>query len=154
MLFDIAPSEMLLTAIIAVVVIGPKDLPLALRTAGRWLGKMRRVSGHFRTGIETMIREAELADMEKKWREQNEAIMHAHPHAVTVATPALVEHAPSDDAQVNSSEVRAFSQHTAASGGEPDYPARRSDTIGDQNQSQDDPQLPLSLPQPTARLAD
>ena len=94
MLFDIAPSEMLLTVIVAVVVIGPKDLPLAMRTAGRWLGKMRRVSNHFRSGIETMIREAELEDMEKKWREQNEAIMQAHPHADTPVAPALIEHAP------------------------------------------------------------
>src|ERR1700712_4882481 len=94
MLFDIAPSEFLLTAIIAVVVIGPKDLPLAMRTAGRWLGKMRRVSNHFRSGIETMIREAELEDMEKKWREQNEAIMQAHPHVDTPLAPTLIEHAP------------------------------------------------------------
>ena len=70
---------MLFTAIVAIIVIGPKDLPLALRTAGRWIGKIRRVSGHFRSGIETMIRDAELEDMEKKWREQNAAIMTAHP---------------------------------------------------------------------------
>ena len=78
-MFDIGWDEMLFTAIIAIVVIGPKDLPRALRTAGQWLGKVRRVSGHFRSGIETMIREAELADMEEHWREQNEAIMTAHP---------------------------------------------------------------------------
>ena len=76
-MFDIGASELLLTVIVAIVVIGPKDLPLALRTAGRWMGKIRRVSGHFRQGIETMIREAELEEMEKKWREQNEAIMKA-----------------------------------------------------------------------------
>ena len=81
-MFDIGWDEMLFTAIIAIVVIGPKDLPRALRAAGQWLGKIRRVSGHFRSGIETMIREAELADMEKHWREQNEAIMAAHPPAV------------------------------------------------------------------------
>jgi sec-independent protein translocase protein TatB len=98
MLFDIAPTEMLLTVIVAVVVIGPKDLPLAMRTAGRWLGKMRRVSNHFRSGIETMIREAELEDMEKKWREQNEAIMQAHPHGDMPVAPALIEHAPLIDA--------------------------------------------------------
>ena len=78
-MFDIGWDEMLFTAIIAIVVIGPKDLPRALRAAGQWLGKIRRVSGHLRSGIETMIREAELADMEKTWREQNEAIMAAHP---------------------------------------------------------------------------
>ena len=74
-MFDIGASELLLTVIVAIVVIGPKDLPLALRTAGRWIGKVRRVSGHFRAGVETMIREAELEEMEQKWREQNTKIM-------------------------------------------------------------------------------
>jgi sec-independent protein translocase protein TatB len=82
---------MLLTAIVAIVVIGPKDLPRALRTAGRWIGKVRRVSGHFRSGIESMIREAELEDMEKKWREQNEAIMQAHPPAASAEAALLGE---------------------------------------------------------------
>ena len=82
-MFDIGWDEMLLTAIIAIVVIGPKDLPRALRTAGQWIGKIRRVSGHFRSGIESMIREAELEEMEKKWREQNAAIMQAHPPAAS-----------------------------------------------------------------------
>ena len=80
-MFDIGWDEMLLTAIVAIVVIGPKDLPRALRLAGQWIGKVRRVSGHFRAGVETMIREAEIEDMEKKWREQNEAIMREHPIA-------------------------------------------------------------------------
>jgi sec-independent protein translocase protein TatB len=73
--FDIGASELLVLAIVAIVVIGPKDLPLALRTAGRWVAKMRSVSNHFRSGIETMIREAEMEEMEKKWKEQNERIM-------------------------------------------------------------------------------
>jgi len=88
-MFDIGWDEMLFTAMIAIIVIGPKDLPRALRTAGRWMGKIRRVSGHFRAGIENMIREAELEDMEKKWREQNEAIMAQHPPAAS-AEAALV----------------------------------------------------------------
>ena len=88
-MFDIGASELLLIVVIAIVVIGPKDLPLALRTAGRWIGKIRRVSGHFRAGVETMIREAELEDMEKKWREQNEAIMAANPMSAS-AEAALV----------------------------------------------------------------
>jgi len=89
-MFDIAPSELLLVVIVAIVVIGPKDLPLALRTAGRWIGKMRRVSNHFRMGIETMIREAEMEEMERKWKEQNAAIMAQHPmpDAAEGQTPA------------------------------------------------------------------
>ncbi len=74
-MFDIGAAELLVILVVAVVVIGPKDLPLAMRTAGRWIGKMRRISAHFRSGIDTMVREAELEDMEKKWKAQNEEIM-------------------------------------------------------------------------------
>ena len=104
-MFDIAPSEFLLIAIVAIVVIGPKDLPMALRAAGRWIAKVRRVSNHFKSGIETMIREAEMEEMERKWREQNAAIMAAHPpvdpHAIPVAEsvpldPVVAAHAPTE----------------------------------------------------------
>lgn len=74
-MFDIGAAELLVIIIVAVLVIGPKDMPLAMRTAGRWIGKVRRVSSHFRTGIDAMVREAELEDMEKKWKAQNEEIM-------------------------------------------------------------------------------
>ena len=74
-MFDIGAFELLVIVVVAVLVIGPKDMPLALRTAGRWIGKVRRISAHFRSGVDTMIREAELEEMEKKWQAQNEAIM-------------------------------------------------------------------------------
>ena len=70
-MFGIDWQELLVIVIVAVLVIGPKDLPLAMRTAGRWIAKIRRVSSHFRTGLDTMIREAEMEEMEKKWAEQN-----------------------------------------------------------------------------------
>ena len=79
-MFDIGYDELLLIAIVAIIVIGPKDLPLALRSAGRWIAKVRKVSGHFRSGIDAMIREAEMEEMEKKWAEQNEKIMREHPN--------------------------------------------------------------------------
>ena len=88
-MLDIGASEFLLIVVIAIVAIGPKDLPLALRTVGRWMGHIRRVSGHVRSGIESMIREAELEEMEKKWREQNAAIMSANPLGAS-AEAALV----------------------------------------------------------------
>lgn len=78
-MFDIGADELLLTAVVAVVVIGPKDLPRALRTIGRWVGKMRRMSNAFRAGIENVIREAELEELEREWRERNAQIMAAHP---------------------------------------------------------------------------
>ncbi|MCL6250991.1 Sec-independent protein translocase protein TatB [Altererythrobacter sp. KTW20L] len=79
-MFDIGASEVLLVAVVAIVVIGPKDMPAALRQAGRWIGKARRMSTHFRTGLDAMIREAEMEDMEKKWKEQNEKVMRLHPN--------------------------------------------------------------------------
>ena len=78
-MFDIGPSELLLIVIVAVIDIGPKELPGALRTAGKWIGQMRRVSAHFRTGLDAMIREAEMQELEAKWAAQNAKIMAEHP---------------------------------------------------------------------------
>jgi sec-independent protein translocase protein TatB len=72
-------EELLVIVIVAVVVIGPKDMPKALRTAGRWIARVRRVSNHFKAGVEAMIREAEMEEMEKKWAEQNASILREHP---------------------------------------------------------------------------
>jgi sec-independent protein translocase protein TatB len=108
-MFDIGADELLLIAVIAIIAIGPKDLPLALRTVGRWVGKIRRVSGHFRSGIEAMIREAELEEMEKKWKEQNDRIMAEHPHPPMTAETASGE----DLVPPASAEARAEA-HTEA----------------------------------------
>lgn len=78
-MFDIAPTELLLVALIALVVIGPKDLPKAMRVVGKWMGKARGMARHFRSGLDTMMREAELEELEKKWRQQNEDIMRQFP---------------------------------------------------------------------------
>jgi sec-independent protein translocase protein TatB len=87
-MFDIGPTELLLIVVVAVIAIGPKDLPLALRTAGRWIGQMRKLSSHFRTGLDAMIREAEMQELEQKWKEQNEKIMREHPNGVAEPEPA------------------------------------------------------------------
>src|SRR5690348_16966436 len=78
-MFGIDWEELLVILVVAVVVIGPKDMPMALRTAGRWIARVRRVSNHFRAGVEAMIREAEMEEMEKKWAAQNEKILREHP---------------------------------------------------------------------------
>jgi sec-independent protein translocase protein TatB len=79
-MFDIAPTELLIVAIVALVVIGPKDLPRFMRTVGHWVAKARGTARHFRAGIATMVREAELEEMEQKWRAENERIMRDFPH--------------------------------------------------------------------------
>ncbi len=101
-MFDIGAGELLVILIVAVVVIGPKDLPLAMRTAGRWIGKMRRISAHFRSGIDTMVREAELEEMEKKWKAQNEEIMRrsaaltTDAHGAEADAPVMTGPSPAD----------------------------------------------------------
>ena len=78
-MFGIDTTELIIVAIAALIFIGPKDLPKALGTMGRWVGKMRGMARHFHSGVETMIREAELEEMEKQWREENERIMREFP---------------------------------------------------------------------------
>jgi len=94
-MFGVDTSELLLIAIVALLFIGPKDLPSALRTAGRFIGKIRGMARHFHTGVEAMIREAELEEMEKKWREENERIMRDYP-APPGDSGALPEEPPPD----------------------------------------------------------
>lgn len=78
-MFDIAPTELLIVAIVALVVIGPKDLPRVMRTVGHWVGRARGMARHFRSGLDTMMREAELEEMERKWKAENERIMRDYP---------------------------------------------------------------------------
>lgn len=78
-MFGVDSSELIIVAVLALLFIGPKELPAAMRTVGRWVGKIRAISKHFTSGLEAMIREAELEEMEKKWREENERIMRDHP---------------------------------------------------------------------------
>ena len=78
-MFDIAPSEFMLVAFVALIVIGPKDLPKAMRVVGYWVGKARGVARQFRQGFDSMVREAELEEMEKRWAAENERIMREHP---------------------------------------------------------------------------
>lgn len=77
-MFDIASTELLLIVIIAVIVIGPKDLPRAMYKVGQVLGKVRGMARHFRTGVDAMVREVEMEELEKKWAEQNRRIMEEH----------------------------------------------------------------------------
>lgn len=62
-MFDIGWDEMALVAVIALIVIGPKDLPHVLRSAGHWVRKARSLAGEFQRGVDDMVREAELHEL-------------------------------------------------------------------------------------------
>ena len=78
-MFGVDTSEFLVVAVIALLFIGPKDLPRVMMQVGRWIGKARGYARHFTSGVENVIREAELDEMEKKWREENQKILAAYP---------------------------------------------------------------------------
>jgi len=78
-MFGVDSTELAIVAILALIFIGPKDLPRVLRTVGYWVGRARGMARHFTAGIESMVRDAELEEMERKWREDNDRIMRAHP---------------------------------------------------------------------------
>lgn len=90
-MFGVDSLELFIVAIAALIFIGPKDLPVAMRTVGRWVGRVRGHARHFTAGIENMMREAELEEMEKKWREENERIMRDHPVALPYPGATLPE---------------------------------------------------------------
>lgn len=130
-MFGIDWQELLVIVFVAVVVIGPKDLPRAMRTAGKWIGKVRRTSNHFRAGVEAMIREAELEEMEKKWAEQNAQIMAQVP-AVDLSDHEMRPlPKPADETPANSPPPPP-----------PPTPPAASEPAADSAPS-DEPQLPL-----------
>jgi sec-independent protein translocase protein TatB len=76
-MFGIDSLELLVVGLVALVVIGPKELPRVMRQVGQWLARGRAMTRHVRAGFDTMMREAELEEMQKAWAAQNEAIMKA-----------------------------------------------------------------------------
>src|SRR5438552_6488187 len=65
-MFGIDSSELLLIAIVALVVIGPKELPGLLRTWGKWMAQMRGMAAEFRGHVDEMVRQSELDEVKKQ----------------------------------------------------------------------------------------
>jgi sec-independent protein translocase protein TatB len=72
-MFDIGWGELLVIGIVALVVIGPKELPAVLRMAGQWMGKIRRMASEFQNQFQEAMREAEMADLKKQVDEMSKA---------------------------------------------------------------------------------
>ena len=72
-MFDIGWSEFLVIAVVALIAIGPKELPGVLRMVGQWIGKARKMAGEFQGQFQEAMREAEMADLKKSFDEVKEA---------------------------------------------------------------------------------
>src|SRR5471030_3236057 len=66
-MFDIDAGKILVVGVVALLVIGPKDLPRVLRTVGNTVGKMRRMAAEFQNQFAEAIKEADLEDVKKEF---------------------------------------------------------------------------------------
>ncbi|HEX2216218.1 MAG TPA: Sec-independent protein translocase protein TatB [Xanthobacteraceae bacterium] len=95
-MLDIGWSELLVIAIVAIVVVGPKDLPKLMRSVGHYAGKLRRAAADFQRQFEDAMRESELEEMRKSL-ERARADMTSVDEPVMLPKPAG---APAEDASV------------------------------------------------------
>src|SRR3974377_670931 len=72
-MFDIGWSELVIIAVVALIAIGPKELPGVVRTGGQWMGKARKMAAEFQSQFQEAMREAEMADLKKSFDEVREA---------------------------------------------------------------------------------
>jgi sec-independent protein translocase protein TatB len=81
-MFDIGWSEFVLIAVVALIAIGPKELPGVLRMVGQWMGKARKMAAEFQSQFQEAMREAEMADLKKSFDEVREAASGFSPGGV------------------------------------------------------------------------
>src|SRR6186997_1280665 len=72
-MFDIGWSELVVIAVVALIAIGPKELPGVLRMVGQWMGKARKMAAEFQGQFQEAMREAEMADLKKSVDEMTDA---------------------------------------------------------------------------------
>ncbi|MCA6109044.1 Sec-independent protein translocase protein TatB [Bradyrhizobium cenepequi] len=72
-MFDIGWSELVVVAVVALIAIGPKELPGVLRMVGQWMGKARRMAAEFQGQFQEAMREAEMAELKKGFDDVKEA---------------------------------------------------------------------------------
>ena len=132
MFFDIGWPELMLIGVVALVVIGPKDLPAALRVAGYWMRKARTMSREFHSSVEQMIREAELDEVQRELKKATEFNLD---HEVNKIMD------PVDDPAIRSTPPDV-----------PDYldttPAPADPVLPSEAAIADEPELPLPMPEP------
>ncbi|MDE5457019.1 twin-arginine translocase subunit TatB [Bradyrhizobium sp. CSA112] len=113
-MFDIGWSELVVIAVVALIAIGPKELPGVLRMVGQWMGKARKMAAEFQGQFQEAMREAEMADLKKSFDEVKDVATGVSPANVMTSLQKDVSDAlqigdidkpattPSNDAQVAS----------------------------------------------------
>lgn len=127
-MFSLGWGEIVVIGIVALIAIGPKELPTVLRTLGQWMGKVRRMANEFQGQFQEALREAEFADLKK----------HADDISSSVAEFSNID--PLADAQKDME--RAFEETPAVAADAPAAPLADAATPAVSSE----PELPLALP--------
>lgn len=84
-MFDIGWSELLVIGVVALIAIGPKELPGVLRSLGHWMGKVRRMASDFQDQFREAMREAEVADLKRQFDEASAKATSAFNNPLEIA---------------------------------------------------------------------
>jgi sec-independent protein translocase protein TatB len=159
-MFDIGWSELLVIGVVALIAIGPKELPAVLRTVGQYMGKVRRMASEFQGQFQDAMREAEMADVKKEFDEMSEAasdLTNFDPMAdVQKEIDAAMADKPADYSATEAGTPAAAPDHASPEAAAPDAPAQHSPEVSvpqpatDDTASQTDVVVAPPPPQPKA----
>jgi sec-independent protein translocase protein TatB len=119
-MFDIGWSELVVIGVVALIAIGPKELPGVLRAVGQWMGKIRRMASEFQGQFQEAMREAEMADLKKSVDEMTETAKSYTNFDPIGTIRNEIESITADKPQVSSAEAAAPATSDATSATTPD----------------------------------
>jgi len=148
-MFDLGWSELLVVAIVALIVIGPKELPGVLRGVGYWMGKVRRMASEFQGQFQEAMREAEMADLKKQVDELTDTSFYTPEFDALGDLNAEPEK--KTEAKPEGGEAAAASEPTAGTAPEPASPpatgeAHVETTSGDAAETTSSTEKPVMAP--------
>jgi len=146
-MFDIGWSEIAVIAVVALIVIGPKDLPGVLRTVGIWVRKARMMAREFQGHVDDMIREAELEDVRRQANELRNLNIGREVEKAIDPTGSLRD---AFNPNVTSTSQTGTSQTASSSGTE--TTAVTPDTASPATAADTNPPAGLPAPAPAAAL--
>ncbi|MBY0383200.1 MAG: Sec-independent protein translocase protein TatB [Xanthobacteraceae bacterium] len=111
-MFDIGWSELLVIAVVALVAIGPKELPGVLRMIGQWIGKARRMASEFQGQFNEAMREAEMADIKKSFDDVSAAARSLNPVSLLTSAAKDVEDAVRIEPSAPAASVEPMTEST------------------------------------------
>ena len=120
-MFDISWGELMLIGVVALIVIGPKELPGVLRMVGQWMGKIRRMAAEFQSQFQEAMREAEMSDLKKQVDELNDTArgMSSHFEPVSSGPTAPASSKPDVAASATPAQVASVDAQAPAVATEP-----------------------------------